>query len=94
MQREINTLIDKLEMMCVKLGGPKDPDNPDDPLGIKTGNEFDYLRQIVQENFKLIAEELAERHEKIQIHGYNSNERILADEEIKTYIEDTQDQLK
>ena len=56
--------------------------------------EFDYLRQIVQENFKLITEELAGRHEKIERHGFNSNERILADEEIKTYIEDTQEQLK
>ena len=48
----------------------------------------------MQENLKLIKEELEERKEKITKHGYNSKERILADEEIKNYIEDSNDNLK
>jgi hypothetical protein len=84
--------------------GPKDPDNMDDPNGLNSGNgmcivinysiEYDFLTAVVQENLKLIKEELEERKDKISANGYNSKERILADEEIKNYIEDSNDNLK
>ena len=47
----------------------------------------------MKENCSLIKDELEERDDKIRKHGYNSNERILADEEIKAFIEDSQDNL-
>ena len=56
--------------------------------------EYEYLSEIVKENLRLIKEELEGRREKIIKHGYNSNERILADEEIKSYIEDSKENLK
>jgi len=56
--------------------------------------EFDYIRQVIQENFKLTTEELAERDNIIEKNGYNSNERILIDEDIKNYFEDSQENLK
>ena len=48
----------------------------------------------MKENLKLIKESLEERKDKISQHGYNSNERILIDEEIKEYFEDSKENLK
>ena len=56
--------------------------------------EYEFLSEVVHENLRLIKEELDERKEKIAKNGYNSNERILADEEIKTFIEDSKENLK
>ena len=44
----------------------------------------------MQENLRLIKEELAKREKVIEDYGYNSKERIFADEDIKTYIEDSE----
>lgn len=64
------------------------------PLGLTFCTEYEYLSEIVKENLRLIKEELESRREKIAKFGYNSNERILADEEIKTYIEDSNENFK
>lgn len=61
---------------------------------INSSVEYEFLSEVVHENLRLIKEELDERKEKIAKHGYNSNERILADEEIKNYIEDSKENLK
>jgi hypothetical protein len=44
----------------------------------------------MRENLRLIKEELIQRSRKIEQYGYNSKERILTDEELKVYFEETE----
>lgn len=53
--------------------------------------EYEFLSEVVKENLRLIKEELDSRKDKIAQKGYNSKERIIADEEIKNYFEDTKE---
>jgi hypothetical protein len=46
--------------------------------------EFELTTQSIKETLKTCKERLGERTEKIALFGYQSKERILMDEEIKS----------
>ena len=55
---------------------------------------YPYYLEVVKENLRMILEELEKRDEIIAEHGYNSSKRVLADQEVKNYLEETEKTLK
>ncbi|CAI2374421.1 unnamed protein product [Moneuplotes crassus] len=80
--------------MSIKLGGPIKEEDLADSFGgltnINSGKRYEFFLQVVKENLKLIQETLDERRVIILKHGYNSSERIIIDEDINMYIQDSQ----
>jgi hypothetical protein len=55
--------------------------------------EFELTTQSIKETLKTCKERLGERTEKIALFGYQSKERILMDEEIKSMFSQCEDEL-
>lgn len=91
-KRRMDTLSQKLEYMCVRLGG--DPEQ-DGQIG-ELMNLDEYQKQILlaRNKIKHIREDLDKRNDDIKIHGFQTKERILSDQRIKKKIEEAEEELK
>jgi len=92
-QKRIDTLDKKLEWMYFRLGG-EDLENGAELKGLKNTDEFQYQILLTRNQIKRIREDMDKRKENIKIHGYQTKDRIMADNRILRSISESEEDLK
>lgn len=92
-KRKIDTMEKKLEYMYVRLGGD-DLEAGEDFAGLKNLDEYQQQILMSRNKIKIIREDLDKRKENIKIHGYQTKDRIMADQKIRRAIEECEEDLK
>lgn len=92
-KKKIDTLEKKLDYMYMRLGG-EDLEKGKEIDGLKNLDEYQQQVLDTRSRIKTIRKMIDERNQNIKIHGYQSKDRIIADQKIKKSIEDWEEDIQ
>ena len=81
---KVETLQSKIEFMILALGGKPDADVAENKRYLK---EIEETSASIKNDLQLSKTKLSERNEIISLVGYQSKDRVVLDEEIKSIFE-------
>ena len=93
-KKKIDTLEKKLTYMYVRLGGEDLENGKDVGNGLKNLDEYQNQVLETRQAIKSIRKMLDDRKQNIKIHGYQSKDRIIADQRIKQSINECKEDIK
>ena len=93
-KKKIDTLEKKLTYMYVRLGGEDLEKGKDVGNGLKNLDEYQNQVLETRQAIKSIRKMLDDRKQNIKIHGYQSKDRIIADQRIKQSINECKEDIK
>ena len=91
-QRKLDTMDKKLEYMYSRLGG-EDLEKGVEIKGLKNLDEYQQLVVSIRNKINKVKEMMEKRNENIKINGYQSKDRIMADNKINVTIKEVEEDI-